>query len=164
MRIRPARPSDVARLQEIERNGGEAFRDIGMPEIADDQPFTDAEFGVAFRVWVAADDDDVAIAYLLSEVMDGNLHIEQLTVDPAAARRGVGAALIEHAAHFATEAGFPALTLTTFAEVPWNAPYYRRLGFDTLDDIGPELAAVRRREAAHGLDRWPRVCMIRPLA
>ena len=59
----------------------------------------------------------------------------------------------------------PALTLTTFAEVPWNAPYYARCGFTVLDEsaIGPDLRAVRAREADHGLDRWPRVCMRRTL-
>ncbi len=28
--------------------------------------------------------------------------------------------------------GLPALTLTTFAEVPWNAPYYEPCGFRRL--------------------------------
>ncbi|BFV60853.1 hypothetical protein KCMC57_up59570 [Kitasatospora sp. CMC57] len=51
---------------------------------------------------------------------------------------------------------FPALTLTTFAEVPWNAPYYVRCGFEVIegDEVGPGLRAIRAREAAHGLDRW----------
>jgi hypothetical protein len=49
--------------------------------------------------------------------------------------------------------------------VPWNGPYYARCGFVTLDDsdVTPGLRAIRRREAAHGLDRWPRVCMRRDL-
>lgn len=61
--------------------------------------------------------------------------------------------------------GVPALTLTTFTDVPWNAPYYLRCGFRVLDDeeIGPGLREIRRRERAHGLDRWPRVCMRRDL-
>ena len=61
--------------------------------------------------------------------------------------------------------GLPALTLTTFAYVPWNAPYYARCGFRVLDDaeITPGLRAIREQEAALGLDRWPRVCMRRDL-
>jgi hypothetical protein len=57
------------------------------------------------------------------------------------------------------------LTLTTFAEVPWNAPYYLRCGFRRLGvrELTPGLRAIREREAAHGLDRWPRVCMRRDL-
>ena len=62
--------------------------------------------------------------------------------------------------------GVPALTLTTFTDVPWNAPYYVRCGFRILADaqLTPGLRAIRDREAAHGLDRWPRVCMRRDLA
>ena len=58
-----------------------------------------------------------------------------------------------------------ALTLTTFRDVPWNAPYYRRCGFRVLDEQEwtPGLRAIREREAGHGLDRWPRVCMRRDL-
>lgn len=59
-----------------------------------------------------------------------------------------------------------ALTLTTFRDVPWNAPYYaRRCGFHIVDDAtcGSGLQAIREHETAHGLDRWPRVCMRRYL-
>ncbi len=50
------------------------------------------------------------------------------------------------------------MTLTTFADVPWNGPYYRRLGWRDLPaaELGPELAAIRRHEASLGLDAWPR--------
>lgn len=166
MRIRLARVEDFPSLQEIERRGGELFRGIGMPEIAEDQPFTFdelAEYQAGARAWVAVNDADDPVGYLVADVVDGNLHVEQVTIDPAAAGRGVGAALVEHVAGFAGQAGFSALTLTTFRDVPWNGPYYRRLGFREMSAIGPELDAVRKREAEHGLDRWPRICMIRPV-
>jgi hypothetical protein len=44
--------------------------------------------------------------------------------------------------------------LTTFRDVPWNAPYYRRLGF--------ELAALVEREDARIPGDAPRVAMSRP--
>jgi hypothetical protein len=49
--------------------------------------------------------------------------------------------------------------------VAWNAPYYERLGFRRLH-VAEEtdgLRAMRAAERAHGLDRWPRVCMRRDL-
>ena len=57
------------------------------------------------------------------------------------------------------------MTLTTFAEVPWNAPYYARLGFTILatDQLTPGLRRIRDHEVARGLDAWPRVAMRRPL-
>jgi N-acetylglutamate synthase-like GNAT family acetyltransferase len=89
--------------------------------------------------------------------------VEQISVHPRAARRGVGRELLEHLAGYAAGYGFPALTLTTFADVPWNAPYYRRCGFRALTagEVTPGLARIRANEAASGLDRWPRVCMRR---
>jgi len=56
----------------------------------------------------------------------------------------------------------PAVTLTTFEDVPWNAPLYRHLGFRELrdDELGPGLRAIRDRETAHGLDPARRVSML----
>ncbi|MEU7719204.1 GNAT family N-acetyltransferase [Streptomyces tibetensis] len=168
MRIRSAAPAELPALQDIERAAGAVFRDLGMPEIADDEPFaldTLEHYRRAGRCWVAADERNGPAAYLLAEPVDGALHIEQVSVHPRAARRGVGRALLTHATDRAREEGLTALTLTTFTDVPWNAPYYARLGFRILPDadLTPGLRAIRAAEAAHGLDRWPRVCMRAPL-
>jgi hypothetical protein len=49
--------------------------------------------------------------------------------------------------------------------VPWNGPYYARLGFTVVpdDEAGPGLLALRSHERAIGLDAWPRQSMRRPL-
>ncbi|MCD5315064.1 GNAT family N-acetyltransferase [Kineosporia babensis] len=158
MPIRLAHRDDLTNLQQIERAAGEAFRTIGMPEVADDEPFSIEEL-LAYqgRTWVYERDGE-AVAYLLIDLVDSLFHIEQVTVHPRAARQGIGRALIEHVY---AQAPQQKLTLTTFEQVPWNAPYYRRLNFETFASPGPELQQVRRREAEHGLDRWPRLCMIR---
>ncbi len=54
-----------------------------------------------------------------------------------------------------------AITLTTFAAVPWNKPLYEHLGFVVLgvDPIGPELREVQAKETRQGLDPAQRVCM-----
>ncbi|MFF6773404.1 GNAT family N-acetyltransferase [Streptomyces sp. NPDC012637] len=170
MRIRVAEPAELLLLQDIERAAGEAFRPLGMVEIADDDPLpldVLESYRTAGRAWVAVDATDRPVAYLLTDTVDGAAHIEQVSVHPDAARRGVGRALIEHLAGTAREQGLSALTLTTFAEVPWNAPYYTRLGFRRLDEGDPALTeglrAISRAEAAHGLAAWPRVCMRREL-
>lgn len=174
MGIRAVRHADLHLLRDIERAAGESFRHIGMPEIADDDPLpltTLADYHRAGRAWVATDTTDPTnpsdepVAYLIADVIDGSLHIGQVSVHPRYARRGIGRRLLDHLADHARATGVPALTLTTFADVPWNAPYYARCGFVTLhdSDLTPGLRAVRQQEAAHGLDRWPRVCMRRDL-
>lgn len=166
--IRSVASNELQTLQEIERAAGRCFRHVGMPEIADEEPFPAEEldrYRRAGLAWVAAGADDHPVAYLIADVVDGGLHVEQVSVHPGYARQGIGRALLEHAAAHAMKAGFSVLTLTAFEHVPWNAPYYRRCGFRVLDerDWTPGLRAIRGREAAHGLDRWPRVCMRKDL-
>lgn len=168
MRIRPVSLDELPLLQDIERAAGRCFRDIGMPEIAEDEPLPVGElarYHHAGLAWVVADDADDPVAYLIADRVDGNLHVEQVSVHPDSARRGVGRLLLDHLAAHARSEGVPALTLTTFAQVPWNAPYYTRCGFHLLDDTGltPGLRRIRECEAARGMDRWPRVCMRRAL-
>ncbi len=44
--------------------------------------------------------------------------------------------------------------LTTFRDVPWNMPFYARLGFDEVapNELTPALRAVLADEARRGLD------------
>ena len=168
MRIRAARVRELPALQAIEQAAGLMFCDIGMPEIAQYEPWPLPVMAArqdTGRLWVVAGDDDEPVAYLMADPVDGCLQIEQVTVHPGSARRGLGRALLDYAASRAAADGLPALTLTTFAHVPWNAPYYARCGFRVLDDseITQGLQAIRDREAAMGVDRWPRVCMRRDL-
>ncbi|WP_399066376.1 GNAT family N-acetyltransferase [Streptomyces winkii] len=193
MHIRAGAERDLRRLQDIERAAGGVFRELGMDRVADDAPPplpVLRRFAHTGGLWVAVDAADGAggpdresgahgthhahgthdagdrpVAYLLTELVDGNAHIEQVSVHPDSAHRRIGRALIEHVAGRAEAAGLPALTLCTFAEVPWNAPYYERCGFRVLpeDELTPGLRRIRAEEARAGLDRWPRVCMRREL-
>lgn len=168
MSIRLAHERDIGHLAEIERAAGEAFRGIGMPEIADDDPLPDdvLKHGVsAGLLWVAGDDElgSLPVAYLLAEALGQRVHIEQVTVHPDHARQGIGARLIDTCESWAMARGYTMLTLTTFRDVPWNAPYYRRLGFVDVprDQYPEELGGIVQREHEAGLYRWPRVTMRR---
>ncbi|WP_447003034.1 GNAT family N-acetyltransferase [Saccharothrix isguenensis] len=160
MDIRPARPEELPLLPEIERASGEPFRDFGMPEIADDDPMP-LETLAHLNVWVAADPHPVA--WVAVEVVDGAAHVEQISVHPDHARRGIGAALLDHVGQWASVRGLDALTLTTFRDIPWNGPYYHRLGFHEMAELFPGLRAVVEAETARGLDPSTRVCLRRPL-
>jgi GNAT superfamily N-acetyltransferase len=163
--VRPPTISELPALRTIERLAGERFRDVGLPDVADDEPLSldvlthHTERG---RCWVAVDDAGGPIGYVLVDAVDGNAHVEQVTVQPDHQGSGVGRALMERVFEWATRAGMPAVTLTTFSDVAWNAPLYRRLGFRVLRDgeLGPGLRAIRDEETAHGLDPGRRVCML----
>lgn len=164
--IRQARLDDLPVLREVERAAGAPFRALGMDAVADDEPPTLSELGVFQqdeRALVVADQHDRPVAYLLVAELDGYAHIEQVSVHPSHARQGLGRELIDEAQRWAERHELPGLILTTFASVPWNAPYYRRLGFRVLDhtEIPAGVADIRGQETARGLDSWPRVTMLR---
>ncbi|MFI6866998.1 GNAT family N-acetyltransferase [Nocardia sp. NPDC050406] len=168
MRIRTATIDELPLLQKIEIAAGEPFRSIGMLEIAEDDPpalEVLEQYRRAGRAWVAVDESDSPVAYLISRQADDTEHISQISVHPGFAHRGIGKALIEHLAAIARAEGLPALSLTTFLDVPWNAPYYERLGFRQVPDneLTPDLYKIRAHESEVGLDRWPRIAMRRDL-
>ncbi|MEO8517848.1 MAG: GNAT family N-acetyltransferase [Dermatophilaceae bacterium] len=166
--LRGASFTDLPRLQDIERQAGEVVRDVGMDVVADDEPLgLELLRGYVDRgqAWVIADHLDVPVAYLLADIVDGAGHVEQVSVSPGHAGKGLGRVLLDHACEWALGKGLEAVTLTTFADIAWNAPYYERCGFRRLsiDDLTPGLLRIRQEEADRGLDAWPRVCMTRLL-
>jgi len=168
-RLRQARLDDLPNLVELERAAGQVFRTVGMDRVADDDPGSVEElttYAVDGRAFVAVDPDDRPVGYLVLDLVDGNGHVEQVSVHPSHARRGVGRLLVEHAAAWAAQRSLPALTLTTYVDVPWNGPYYQRLGFRFLsaEEESPGLRRLRNHERQLGLDAWPRACMRRETA
>ena len=164
--IRPATPSDLDTLAALEVEAGQLFRSVGMPEVAEHDPGLEELRRSQGRglVWVAEEDGEVA-GYVVAAMVDGNAHIEQVSVAPAHARRGIGAALIGQVEEWGRAQGAPATTLTTFRDVAWNGPYYARLGYRemTAAQIGAELAATMDHEASlPGIDASRRCAMVKP--
>lgn len=164
--IRPALPSQIEAVREIERASAQRFIGL-MDALAADEP-SPAEV-LAARIaagglLVAEADGEIAAFVMFCPVGD-SLYIEQIDVLPAFERRRIGASLIDAVAERARAGGLPRLTLSTFRDVPWNAPYYRRLGFLDIDDkkLAPDLLEIRREHLARGLDETARVFMQRPL-
>ncbi|ALG85382.1 GNAT family N-acetyltransferase [Gordonia phthalatica] len=163
--VRAATADDLPALQDIEVAAGRAFADLGMDLVAGDEPaslgtlLTYVEGG---RAWVAVESDQPC-GYLIADLVDGCGHIEQVSVHPDFRGRRIGHDLIARGEAWARTLGLPALTLRTYRDVPWNGPYYERLGFRYLTVETAGLAAIRRREADAGLDAWPRACMRREI-
>jgi hypothetical protein len=57
------------------------------------------------------------------------------------------------------------VTLTTFRDLPWNAPAYARLGYAFMDEgaRGAMMSDILENERALGLFRQVRVAMIKPV-
>jgi GNAT superfamily N-acetyltransferase len=114
-------------------------------------------------LWVAlADDQPVGFAHALV-LEPGAIHLEEVDVDPEHGRRGLGTGLVEAVCASARAAGYRCITLTTFRDLPWNMPFYVRLGFEVIppDEVSPVLQAVLQDETRRGLDPARRVAMRR---
>jgi GNAT superfamily N-acetyltransferase len=167
-RVRPARPEDLALLPAIERRAAERFagHPIASGFGAETTPEGMLRDGLAAgRLWVAASGAGEVVGFALASVVGGEAHLQEVDVLPEHGRRGVGRALVEAVCAWARGDGFAAVTLTTLADVPWNAPYYEKLGFRRLSvtQLTPSLRARLADEAQRGLGAETRVAMRRQL-
>ncbi len=122
--IRPAAAGDIDDLVAIEIAAGQLFHSVGMPEVAGDVPDHEdlARSQAGGRIWVAAEGAR-PVGYIVASVVDGNAHVDQVSVRPSHGRRGIGRRLLEHVGWWGRGRELPATTLTTFRDVPWNGPY-----------------------------------------
>lgn len=169
MNIRTAHRDELPVLQELELAAGVLFREIGMTDVAEHPPpavEVFEEFRQAGQLWVSVDDADKPTGFVFVKLVDDGVHIEQVSVHPDQQGHGIGRELIEYVALWAAEQGIPALTLSTFRSVPWNAPYYARLGFTEIPaaELTPGLSEILAAETAFGLDPAERVFMRRLVA
>ena len=154
---RPARPDEWALLPEVEAAADIVFAPLGITDLP--PPAGAEELAAARHVLVAG---DPPVGFLRLEEIDGRAHVEQLSVHPRHMRRGIGSGLLRAALRWAARSGFQEASLVTFADVPWNGPFYRRHGFVELSQLSPGLVALREREVTLGLDaHGPRVVLYR---
>ena len=92
-------------------------------------------------------------------------YLEGWYVQPEVRGRGIGRELVRIAEQWAREKGCSAVDLSTFRDVPWNGPFYRKLGFRDLstEEWTEDMPKLRAIEIAQGLTPDARVFMRREL-
>lgn len=162
--FRAARQDEIETVRALERASAQRFVGL-MDALAADPPTPAAVLARRIEsggLIVAVDDSDLA-GFVMFRTVEDRAYVEQIDVLPAREGRRIGAALLDRVAERAREAGLAGLSLSTFRDVPWNAPYYRRLGFvEVADDaLTPGMQAIRAAHLARGLDEDARVFMAR---
>ena len=117
-------------------------------------------------MWVAEIDGGDPVGHAMAGIIDGQAHLEEVDVLPAYGRRGIGSALIETVCQWAIDAGFTEITLSTQKNVPWNMPYYEKLGFVAIpeNELSPAYKELRQHERELGLPVEDRVIMKKTLS
>jgi len=162
--IQPASIDDLEDLPRIEREAASLFAGWRVPlEVLREQTPLH-EFAAAQRngrLWVARSQGGRVVGFALVDLVGGEPHLEEMDVLPSYGRQGIGRALVQVVQAWARASGYVSLTLTTFRDIPWNAPFYGRVGFQEVSpqELSPALESVVREEAARGLDPALRVVM-----
>ena len=115
------------------------------------------------EIIVAVSEKGACVAFVMFAPLATRFYIEELDVLTAWAGRRIGASLIDQVAVLARQAGVQQLVLSTFRDVAWNAPYYRRLGFSVIENerLDAKLRAIRAAHVARGINETKRVFMCR---
>lgn len=163
--LRLARPADAEAMPAIELAAASAFAaEPGLAGLDFSGSRSEAEFARLIRKGhcLVAYADEAMAGFLVAEPFRRELHIWEMDVLPTCQRRGIGAGLVRAAQIDARNAGFKALTLTTFRDLQWNAPFYARLGFEevTALDAHMRLSGELANEIDDGLPADRRCAMI----
>jgi GNAT superfamily N-acetyltransferase len=167
--MRPAHVRDLPLLGPLEDRAGLRFEDSPHPYCATFPHFDVdrlAELSRAGTVWVAVNGADEPIGFVIAQLWGDDGYVHELDVEQAYGRRGVGRRLLGRVAQWARAEGATGLLLSTFSDVPWNAPFYARLGFAVvpLEAYTTAMHAQRQSDAAAGMPLTSRVMMRAPLA
>jgi len=168
MPIRTATPQDFPALAAIEADAGESFTALDPTFYLGDGGCTAADFQRGLdeaTLLLAEDDHGVPLGFLLLWRIDNTAHIRELDVLRANQGQGLGRQLMAQAERWAADNDYTEITLTTFCDVPWNAPYYTRLGYTpyTPATEHPTIANLLEAEASH-FPGYARVSMRKALA
>lgn len=153
-RVAPALLEHVSVLPGIESAAAELFRDTVPTELLEhvtpESVFLDAQR--EGMLWVALGPADRPVGFVRVVVTGPRVHLAELDVLPEHGRRGVGTALVQAVEDWARASRISEITLTTYRDLPWNAPFYARLGFGVVPECEWDAETRRRFEEEAGLE------------
>ncbi len=135
-RLRSARGNEIGELQNIDLASAMLFRGTGLIDFGPlgepTQPIPEDRLRQGLGeglIWVAVDDRDELVGFALCSDRGDDLYLDQLSVLPRHGRQGLGGRLVRRCLQEAEARAYRRVSLSTFRKVPWNGPFYRRLGF-----------------------------------
>ncbi|KAI5358226.1 Putative GNAT domain, acyl-CoA N-acyltransferase [Septoria linicola] len=175
-KLRLATLQDAKAVQDIEYEATSKFQSIPeLAHLASGDSATVSEAALADwmkngRVWLAVH-QDTAVGVIAALPMDTAIYVAEISVMNGHDGKGLGGKLLNAVFDWAREeaqskGGDARVSLTCYADVPWNGPWYRRKGFAEVDTatIGPKhVAKMERDEHVRKLPQpwYRRCCMLR---
>lgn len=167
--IRRPHAPEIKLLPQIENAADERYRRVGLARVIAMPPASLASLEAGRRdgrLWVAVSSRGRPVGFALMKLPGGTAWLDQLSVLDRWQGRGLGTALIECTAAAARRLGYRTLHLSTYRDVPWNAPYYARRGFRELPraDWPHAFRMQFMAENGQGHPPWRRTIMRRDLS
>lgn len=155
--IRPATADDAEALQSVETHADALLiAALGAPRWPAAGDGAARLSAPGFVLVIAEPEDPSPVGFVHVLDADGHAHLEQLSVLPSSARRGYGRRLVAAAMEEARSRGYSRMSLRTYAEIPWNAPFYASCGFLESIPETPFQRGLLDTESRLELDRYGR--------
>jgi GNAT superfamily N-acetyltransferase len=156
--------NDLTFLSDIEYNSDQLFKDYGLDAIIYTPKNPLSYWLDLYRtsiIRIAKNVDGTVLGFYMLAEIDRQSYLKQISVDPQYGSKGIGTKLLLNALHTAKSQGHNYVTLTTYRDINFNAPFYRKNGFEefTPDDTWPELSKLRAEEKSSDLEKLPRCAM-----
>ena len=167
--IRYARLDELQAIRAVEMSAEKALVEAGIefPENSEEL-YSDLEYSDAIRnkyLRVAQAEDGSVLGFYFWKVVDGDAYLAEIDVRQESQGQGAGSDLLEDFCEVVERDGFRKAWLTTFRDLPFNAPWYARSGFEVVgvEECGPEMKAVWQHEVDCNTLVAPRVIMCKRL-
>ena len=162
VRLRPAAIADIPRLQQIEQDAATLFAGLDLIDVSEmaTASISDHCHAIDEGLSLVAELGGRVAGFAIGSRYGRDVYLHELDVSRDYQRKGIGAELLRGFIDLSRAHGAPCIYLSTFRNPPWNAPFYRKLGFEDVRraDYLPWMAEIERRQAEF-LDLTTRVFM-----
>lgn len=159
-RVRKGRLADLPYLRDVELAADKLFPKGRVPDTGETFPMSRLEGAVRNGLLLIAEAGDAIVGFAASEPYDNLLHLHALAVHPDHGKQGLGRKMVLEVIEESRRRGLAGVTLTTFEDLRWNAPFYKKLGFRILDpkECNTTLESLLSKERESGMKN--RVAML----
>jgi len=133
--IRLSRADDLRLLPAIEREAAKLFPAGRLANPDATLPRVVLESANSGRLLFVAEVDETVVGFVACRIVDDFLHLMEVSVHPSHSRAGIGRALVRTVLDDAQARQLTDTVITTFADIPWNGPFYENMGFETLSAL-----------------------------
>lgn len=137
LNLRNTIQADIPTLQTLEALAAQRF--LAIPELAilAHSEVTDSQRhkqSIIQRLsWLVEDARGRILGFCYAQELADSLYLAEISSHPAARGMGIGHKLVAHVRKTAADRDLSGVTLTTYRDIPWNAPWYQRQGFIVLE-------------------------------